>query len=67
MIFGDVDVAVPVFNFGPNHTINSCVFSTIAVQRKQSLDPNIGAGPDGIPPAVLKNVPKFLLYTSLFT
>lgn len=54
-VFGDVNVAVPVFDFSLNHTNNRCIFSAIDVQRKlESLDPNKGAGPDGIPPAVFK-------------
>ncbi|XP_054256899.1 uncharacterized protein LOC128981929 [Macrosteles quadrilineatus] len=54
-VFRVTDVPQPTFDFGLNLSISSCKFQALDVQRKlEALDPNKGAGPDDIPPAVLK-------------
>ncbi|XP_054279113.1 uncharacterized protein LOC128997499 [Macrosteles quadrilineatus] len=54
-VFTENQIPSPVFDFGWNFSITKCVITASDVQLKlASLDPNKGAGPDAIPPCVLK-------------
>lgn len=54
-VFSDAPVNITAFDFGWNFTISHFKISPTVVQRKlDGLNPNKGAGPDGIPPIVLK-------------
>ncbi|XP_046675695.1 uncharacterized protein LOC124364323 [Homalodisca vitripennis] len=54
-VFCDTDIAVPHFDFGWNDSLSSIVLSATDVQAKlEVLDPFKSAGPDGIPPCVLR-------------
>ncbi|XP_046688517.1 uncharacterized protein LOC124374326 [Homalodisca vitripennis] len=54
-VFCNTDIAVPHFDFGWNDSLSSIVLSAFDVQAKlEVLDPFKSAGPDGIPPCVLR-------------
>ncbi|XP_046662941.1 uncharacterized protein LOC124355831 [Homalodisca vitripennis] len=54
-VFTKNEVPSPIFDFSWNFSITKCVITASDVQLKlASLDPNKGAGPDAIPPYVLK-------------
>lgn len=54
-VFNDAPITCPKFDFGWNFTIPHFKVLPTEVQRKlDGLKPNKGAGPDGIPPNVLK-------------
>ncbi|XP_046674794.1 uncharacterized protein LOC124363582 [Homalodisca vitripennis] len=54
-VFTKNQVPSPVFDFGWNFSITKCVVTASDVQLKlASLEPNKGAGPNAIPPCVLK-------------
>ncbi|XP_054287517.1 uncharacterized protein LOC129003249 [Macrosteles quadrilineatus] len=49
------DFPVPAFDFGLNDTVSHCSISATVVEEKlNALDHNKSAGPDNIPPLVLK-------------
>lgn len=54
-VFKNPVIDVPSFDFKPNITLSSLQISpTDVLEKLTSLDPNKSAGPDGIPPLVLK-------------
>ncbi|XP_054283687.1 uncharacterized protein LOC129000734 [Macrosteles quadrilineatus] len=55
-VFTENQIPSPVFDFGWNVSITKCVVTASDVQKLKlaSLDPNKGAGPDALPPCVLK-------------
>lgn len=68
--FNHAVILIPGFNFGSNVSIYTCTITPIDVQwRLEALNHNKGAGPDDIPPVVLKYcahilAPHFAIYFS---
>lgn len=67
-VFNNAAVPSPTFDFGLNFSISHCTITALDVLRKlESLDPNKGAGPDAIPPSVLKHcAPILVLHLSVW-
>ncbi|XP_046681804.1 uncharacterized protein LOC124368609 [Homalodisca vitripennis] len=60
-VFSDTTVPIPRFDYGWNQTLSSCSITTLDVQQTlESLDARKSAGPDDIPPRVLKQCAPIL-------
>lgn len=54
-VFNVADIPLPDFDYGLNHSVSDCTVSAVDICNKlEALDVRKGAGPDDIPPIVLK-------------
>lgn len=60
-VFDSSDIDIPACNYGWNFTVAKCVITTSDIERRlQALDPGKSAGPDEIPPLVLRHCAPIL-------